>query len=482
MTFRNANYSDVARRWGSVSNTQLEVLVGSSTAATCAVLNEFCQSANTSLLDLARDLSKKSLLASGLESNVTNDLMQEQNSIIPSILIRPILLQKVDDLTKKEEKVPIEKKSDNDNEGMSPILNATVTVGSDFSRVQQMVSQASKRFLDIREKFLEEEMTLRQVQRSLAFQHRIKAQLGRDITNLLTSDSAGIGPDNDFFSDRRRLKSDELSQKKLENERVLAQLGRKLEEVKMRHHSETTNELRMAERVFKSLWNESVSMEKSYTDPNRSGTAGFHSSCRIHGRKVNSIVNYVVGRGYGVGIKGHKGALRQRIGSIIPANEISQRTKKLFSSRLSHAVTINAHLFCPVYCLRFDRTGRYFVTGADDNLVKLFRIGTSTQTDSREFHRYHSLNPHFSCHRGAVLVCTLRGHAGVITDIDVSIDNALLATASGDGDVRVWGMYDGCPVAILRGHEGGANMVSFTFLFISSVIKSERYNFLIKFI
>jgi hypothetical protein len=135
-----------------------------------------------------------------------------------------------------------------------------------------------------------------------------------------------------------------------------------------------------------------------------------------------------------------------------------------------------------VYCLRFDRTGRYFVTGADDNLVKLFRIGTSTQTDSREFHRYHSLNPHFSCHRGAVLVCTLRGHAGVITDIDVSIDNALLATASGDGDVRVWGMYDGCPVAILRGHEGGANMVSFTFLFISSVIKSERYNFLIKFI
>jgi WD40 repeat protein len=61
--------------------------------------------------------------------------------------------------------------------------------------------------------------------------------------------------------------------------------------------------------------------------------------------------------------------------------------------------------------------------------------------------------------RGAVLVCTLRGHAGVINDIDVSSDNSLLATASEDGDCRVWGLKDGCPVAILRGHAGGANMV-----------------------
>jgi WD40 repeat protein len=80
--------------------------------------------------------------------------------------------------------------------------------------------------------------------------------------------------------------------------------------------------------------------------------------------------------------------------------------------------------------------------------------------ESRDRQRYHSENPDFSSRRGAVLVCTLRGHASVITDIDVSSDNALLATASEDGDVRIWGMTDGCPVAILRGHEGGANMVS----------------------
>jgi WD40 repeat protein len=47
-----------------------------------------------------------------------------------------------------------------------------------------------------------------------------------------------------------------------------------------------------------------------------------------------------------------------------------------------------------------------------------------------------------------------------VADIDVSSDKSLLATASGDGDIRVWGLKDGWPVAILRGHKGGANMVS----------------------
>jgi WD40 repeat protein len=35
----------------------------------------------------------------------------------------------------------------------------------------------------------------------------------------------------------------------------------------------------------------------------------------------------------------------------------------------------------------------------------------------------------------------------------------LLATASEDGDCRVWGLLDGSPVAILRGHVDGCNMV-----------------------
>jgi hypothetical protein len=48
------------------------------------------------------------------------------------------------------------------------------------------------------------------------------------------------------------------------------------------------------------------------------------------------------------------------------------------------------------------------------------------------------------------------------TYIDVSVDNALLATASEDGDCRIWGLQDESPIAILRGHIGGVTMVSFS--------------------
>ena len=50
----------------------------------------------------------------------------------------------------------------------------------------------------------------------------------------------------------------------------------------------------------------------------------------------------------------------------------------------------------------------------------------------------------------------------MINDIEVSPDNAFLATASADGDCRVWGLKDGCPIAILRGHKDGANTVSWS--------------------
>lgn len=123
--------------------------------------------------------------------------------------------------------------------------------------------------------------------------------------------------------------------------------------------------------------------------------------------------------------------------------------KSLLYNRLYHAGTINTHLTYPVFCLKFDKTGRYFITGADDYLVKVFCLASATQ-------RCVSNEPI----RGAILVCTLKGHAGVINDIQISSDNCFVATASEDGDVRVWGLHNGCPIAVLRGHVGGANMVS----------------------
>jgi len=166
--------------------------------------------------------------------------------------------------------------------------------------------------------------------------------------------------------------------------------------------------------------------------------------------------------------------------SSLSSNNNSTTTLSILKSKLSHS-TISSHLIYPVYCLKFDKTGRYFVTGSDDQTVKIFYLGASSSDDSEQ-HAIGSgggtvdLTVESSRHtktkkfnyganmRGAVLVCTLNGHAGVVTDIDVSSDNALLATSSADGDVRVWKLEDGSPVAILRGHKDGANMVSLVLL------------------
>ena len=178
----------------------------------------------------------------------------------------------------------------------------------------------------------------------------------------------------------------------------------------------------------------------------------------------------------------------------------SQTALSVLKSQLSHAVTISSHLIYPIYCLKFDKTGRYFITGSDDQVAKVFHLGAgadrtstattastaattssvgggTTTTGAAENNNNNRPTLNYGANvRGAVLVCSLRGHAGVVTDIDVSADNALLATASGDGDVRIWGLKDGHPVAILRGHKDGANMVRLicfrgkTFVYVRLVI------------
>ena len=461
-TTRNANYTDLSRRWNDMSNRQLESLVATSRSATTAVINS--REGKASVLDSAyeREKTSNNTVGSAAMRNVLeNRVAHQQNVMVPSILQRPVLLQRLEDtssgngtngspsnLTLAEEK----------KDASVPTQTRTkMAVGSDFKRVECLAAQASKRYLTIHSKFQEEEKTMRQIHRSLAYQKRVQKGIENEVSMLLTKHCASADPEN---ADNQQSQSNELAQKKLENERIIAQLGRRLEEIVSIHTLHTKTELNWAKSVAETFRRERIAMGRAYIDPTKNPMSCFHNDWKLHGRKANSIINHVVGRSYGVALKGKRGSLRKRIGMNFSEESIMQRNKMFFLRRLSHCITINSHLFCPVYCLRFDRTGRYFVTGADDNLVKLFRLGSAFKADAAEKQKYNSLNPEFSYQRGAILVCTLRGHAGVITDIDVSSDNALLATASEDGDVRVWGMSDGCPVAILRGHEGGANMVS----------------------
>lgn len=90
-----------------------------------------------------------------------------------------------------------------------------------------------------------------------------------------------------------------------------------------------------------------------------------------------------------------------------------------------------------VYCLLFDRTGRYVFTGADDLLVKIW-----SAIDGR-------------------LLATLRGATAEITDIAVNPENTLLAAGSLDKIIRVWCLQTCAPVAILCSHTGMITSVNF---------------------
>ncbi|GMR54123.1 hypothetical protein PMAYCL1PPCAC_24318, partial [Pristionchus mayeri] len=81
-----------------------------------------------------------------------------------------------------------------------------------------------------------------------------------------------------------------------------------------------------------------------------------------------------------------------------------------------------------VFCVAFDRTENYIITGADDNLVKVWNVDR------------------------AFLKFTYRGHSAEIADLAVSHCNQLVASGSNDKTVRVWRLQNGETLQILRRH------------------------------
>lgn len=90
-----------------------------------------------------------------------------------------------------------------------------------------------------------------------------------------------------------------------------------------------------------------------------------------------------------------------------------------------------------VYCLVFDRTGQFVFTGADDLLVKCWRV-----MDGRLMH-------------------TFRGPSSEISDLAISHDNKLIAAGSCDKIIRVWDLNSAAPVAVLAKHTGLITAIHF---------------------
>ncbi|XP_076177700.1 bromodomain and WD repeat-containing protein [Ptiloglossa arizonensis] len=107
-----------------------------------------------------------------------------------------------------------------------------------------------------------------------------------------------------------------------------------------------------------------------------------------------------------------------------------------FYNRMQLYRHILGHLSA-VYCVLFDRTGKYIITGADDLLVKVW-----SSIDGR-------------------LLATFRGASAEIMDIAVNFDNTLLAAGSLDRILRVWCFQTMSPVAVLSGHSGMITSVNF---------------------
>ncbi|TRY75830.1 hypothetical protein TCAL_08567 [Tigriopus californicus] len=103
---------------------------------------------------------------------------------------------------------------------------------------------------------------------------------------------------------------------------------------------------------------------------------------------------------------------------------------------LKHLRRTLGHL-ARVYCLLFDRSGQYVFTGADDLLVKCWRV-----TDGNLIH-------------------TFRGASSEITDMAISHDNRLLAAGSVDKIIRVWCLNSAAPVAVLTKHTGMITAINF---------------------
>lgn len=102
-----------------------------------------------------------------------------------------------------------------------------------------------------------------------------------------------------------------------------------------------------------------------------------------------------------------------------------------------------------IFCVMFDRTGEYILTGADDSLVKIW-----SASDGR-------------------LLATLRGHSAHITDFSVNFENTLLATASEDKQIRIWNLKTTAPIAILINHSQQVTSVRFCPLILKD--KVTRY-------
>lgn len=157
--------------------------------------------------------------------------------------------------------------------------------------------------------------------------------------------------------------------------------------------------------------------------------------------------------------------------------------------QLRHQRTLRGHRFA-VYCITFDRSGRYVITGSDDHLVKvscmqaremsrnvycipiqsdlgLLRAAalacSACQAPADLVEQSSRLPPKprgggsaYFCLvqiwsiEAALLIACCRGHDGEVTDLATNADNTIVASSSNDATIRCWSLKVSLPTPQLQ--------------------------------
>ncbi|XP_066989654.1 bromodomain and WD repeat-containing protein 3 isoform X2 [Macrobrachium rosenbergii] len=123
---------------------------------------------------------------------------------------------------------------------------------------------------------------------------------------------------------------------------------------------------------------------------------------------------------------------RELLGNVNHKHVVTEK----FYNRIQLFLRSVGHLSA-VYCMLFDRSGKYIITGADDMLVKIW-----STLDGR-------------------LMATLRGASAEISDLAIDSENSLIAAGSCDKIIRVWSLQTLAPVAVLSSHTGVITALQF---------------------
>ncbi|CAH8865749.1 unnamed protein product [Trichobilharzia szidati] len=134
------------------------------------------------------------------------------------------------------------------------------------------------------------------------------------------------------------------------------------------------------------------------------------------------------------------------------------KSKKLLLNHLHRCSKLQFHILAhrtAIYCLEFDKRGKYVFTGSDDYTIKIWSIKGSRSASA------------------CTLRHTLRGHVAEIIELAISADNHLLASIDSNCCLVVWCLQTGQPVVSVRGSRNNRVLSGLGFLTVPKVVLSK---------